>query len=97
MGRVVAGLDWDNGNWPKCGKHGVTKEEIEEVFHSSPVVMPDPHPDEPRMRAIGRTMAGRYLFLVFMFRFIDGQTFIRPINARYMHRKEIDHYEKTHA
>lgn len=28
----VAGFDWDSGNWPKCGKHGVTKEEIKEVF-----------------------------------------------------------------
>jgi len=91
----VAGYDWDDGNWPKCGKHGVTKEEIEEFFHYSPAVMPDPHPDEPRMRAIGKTKAGRYLFLVFMFRLIGGQTFIRPISARYMHQKEVDHYEKT--
>lgn len=93
----VAGFDWDSGNWPKCGKHGVTKKEIEEVFQVLPVVMPDPHPDEPRMRAIGKTKAGRYVFLVFMFRLIDGQTFIRPISARYMHQREIDHYEKKHA
>lgn len=91
----IAGYDWDDGNWPKCGKHGVTKEEIEEFFHYSPSVMPDPHPDEPRMRAIGKTKAGRYLFLVFMFRLIGGQTFVRPISARYMHQKEVDHYEKT--
>lgn len=97
MELLVAGVDWDSGNWPKCGKHGVTKEEIEEVFQVSSVVMPDPHPDEPRMRVIGRTKAGRYVFLVFMFRLIDGQTFIRPISARYMHQREIDHYEETRA
>jgi len=97
MELAVAGFDWDSGNWPKCGKHGVTKEEIEEVFYTSPAVMPDPHPDEPRMRAIGKTKAGRYVFLVFMFRLIDGQTVIRPISARYMHQREIDHYEKTRA
>lgn len=91
----VAGFDWDIGNWPKCGKHGVTKKEIEEVFQVLPVVMADPHPDEARMRAIGKTKAGRYVFLVFMFRLIDGQTFIRPISARYMHQREIDHYEET--
>ena len=91
----IAGYDWDDGNWPKCGKHGVTKEEIEEFFHFSPAVIPDPHPDEPRMRAIGKAKSGRYLFLVFMFRLIGGQTFIRPISARYMHQKEVDHYEKT--
>ncbi len=91
----IAGFDWDEGNWPKCGKHGVSREEIEEFFASVPSVMPDPHPDEPRMRAIGKTKAGRYLFLVFMFRLIGGQTFIRPISARYMHQKEVDHYEKA--
>jgi uncharacterized DUF497 family protein len=92
---VIAGFDWDDGNWPKCGRHGVTKEEIESFFQFMPSIMPDPHPDEPRMRAIGRSEAGRYLFLVFMFRVTDGQTFIRPISARYMHQKEIEHYEKT--
>ena len=59
--------------------------------------MPDPHPDEPRMRAIGKTKTGRYLFLVFVFRLIDGQTLIRPISARYMHQREVEHYEKTRA
>jgi uncharacterized DUF497 family protein len=97
MKLTVTGFDWDNGNWPKCGKHGVTKEEIEEIFQTSFAVMSDPYPDEPRMRGIGRTTAGRYVFLVFMFRLIDGQTFIRPISARYMHQREIDHYEKKRA
>jgi len=23
----VAGVEWDTGNWPKCGKHGVSKED----------------------------------------------------------------------
>lgn len=46
------------------------------------------------MRAIGKTLAGRYVFLVFMERVIDGKTWLRPISARYMHQKEIDHYEK---
>jgi uncharacterized DUF497 family protein len=91
----VRGFDWDAGNWPKCGKHGVTKGEIEEIFYNSPAVLPDPHPDEPRMRAIGLTREGRHVFLVFVFRIIDGKTFIRPISSRYMHQREIEHYEKT--
>ena len=91
----IAGFDLDDGNWPKCGKHGVTKDEIEAFFQFTPSVMPDPHPDEPRMRAIGKSKSGRYLFLVFMFRSVEGQAFIRPISARYMHRKEVEHYEKT--
>jgi uncharacterized protein len=45
------------------------------------------------MRAIGKTTAGRYVFLVFMLRQRTGGTWLRPISARYMHRKEIEHYE----
>ena len=89
----VAGFDWDDGNWPKCGKHGVSVEEIEQVLLVNPAVMSDPHPDEPRMRAIGRTKAGRFVFLVFMLRQYDIKTLLRPISARFMHQKEIDHYE----
>ena len=47
------------------------------------------------MRAIGTTAAGRYVFLVFMLRQIDGETQLRPISARYMHQKEIAHHEGT--
>lgn len=89
----IAGFDWNDGNWPKCGKHGVSREEIEQVLLDRPAVMPDPHPGEPRMRAIGKTDAGRDVFLVFMLRNVNGQTLLRPISARYMHRKEVEHYE----
>ena len=89
----IAGFDWDEGNWPKCGKHGVSREEVEQVLLRSPAVMSDPHLDEPRLRAIGRTKAGRYVFLVFMLRQSGEKTRLRPISARYMHLKEIEHYE----
>ncbi len=55
----IAGFAWDSGNWPKCGKHGVSRQEIEQVLLGRPAVMADPHPDEPRMRAIGQTEDGR--------------------------------------
>ncbi len=89
----IYGFDWDSGNWPKCGKHGVTREEIEQVLLGEPAVLPAPCPDEPRMRAIGKTQAGRYVFLVFTLRETDERTMLRPISARYMHKKEVDHYE----
>ena len=89
----IAGFDWDKGNWPKCGKHGVSRAEIEEVFTGTPTVETDPFPEEVRMRAIGKSAAGRYVFVVFMLREIDGQMKLRPISARYMHEKEIAHYE----
>jgi uncharacterized DUF497 family protein len=91
----LSGFDWDRGNWPKCEKHGVSRAEIEEIFEGVPAVMADPHPGEPRMRAIGKTRSGRYVFLVFMLRTIHGSTLIRPISARYMHKKEIDRYESS--
>jgi uncharacterized DUF497 family protein len=89
----ITGFDWDSGNWPKCGKHGVSREEIEQVLMGTPAIMADPHPNEPRMRAIGKTNSGRYVFLVFMLRDGGGKTKLRPISARYMHQKEVDYYE----
>ena len=89
----ITGFDWDSANWPQCGQHGVSREEIEQVLLGEPAVVADPFSDEPRMRAIGKTKAGRYVFLLFMFREIDDQTKLRPISARYMHRKEVEHYE----
>ena len=93
----IDGFDWDGGNWPKCGKHGVSQEEIEEVLLGAPAVLRDPYPQEPRMRAIGKTTAGRHVFLVFMPRQVLGRLLLRPISARYMHRKEIAHYEQQAA
>jgi uncharacterized DUF497 family protein len=92
----ISGFDWDEGNWPKCGKHGVSQSEIEQVLSGAPAVMADPHPGEPRMRAIGKTLAGRHVFLVFMRREVLGQHLLRPISARYMHQKEVDLYERSH-
>lgn len=60
----------------------------------------DPYQMESRMRAIGKTTAGRYVFLVFTVRELDGQRKLRPISARFMHQKEIDYYEneiQSHA
>jgi uncharacterized protein len=91
----ITGFDWDDGNWPKCGKHGVSRVEIEEVLRGEPQVLQDPHPDELRMRAIGKTQLGRHVFLVFVRRLINGQMLLRPVSARYMHQPEIDHYERT--
>lgn len=89
----IAGFDWDDGNWLKCCKHGVSHHEIEYVLTHNPAVMPDPNPKEPRMRAIGKTELGRYVFLVFMLRRVGDRDKLRPISARYMHQKEIDRYE----
>ncbi len=78
MQHTIAGFDWDDGNWPKCQKHGVSKEEIEEVFTMPPKVMPDPCPDEPRMRTIGQASNMRYIFLVLFFVLLMGKNSSGP-------------------
>lgn len=92
----VAGFDWDEGNWPKCGKHGVSRAEIEHVLRSRPFVLPDRHPQdrETRFDAVGQNEDGRYVFVVFTLRDKAGKRLIRPISARYMHRNEIESYER---
>ena len=91
------GFDWDEGNWPKCAKHGVSKAEIEAILSTGPIVLPDRshRVEETRYNAVGVTNAGRYVFAVFTFRQRDDNTLIRPLSARYMHRKEVDRYEQT--
>ena len=87
----ITGFDWDKGNRGKCAKHGVSIDEIEAIFQATSVMVKPAHSaTEPRFKAIGKTAAGRYLFLVFAIR---GDK-IRPISARYMHRKEIQKYEE---
>lgn len=86
------GFDWDDGNWPKCGKHGVSKEEIEELLLSSPSLFEDPFQPESRFRAIGIIHSGKYVYVVFCFRTKNNNKLIRPISARYMHKKEIERY-----
>jgi len=90
----IDGFNWDDGNWPKCAKHGLSKAEIEEMVLNNPAVMPDPCPTEPRTRAIGKTLAGRHVFLVYILRDMEGLCLLRPISARYMHQREIQSYER---
>jgi uncharacterized protein len=84
-------FDWDDGNRAKAQKHGLTLSEIEHAMRTGARVAPDPAHSlsEQRFIAIGRTAAGRPVFVAFCFR---GAT-IRPISARYMHAKEVLRYE----
>ena len=94
-----SGFDWDAGNRVKCQMHGVSLRDIEDMFRLGPGLWPDVKNSvsEPRMRAIGKTPSGRWIFVAFTFRHRDGLTLVRPISARYMHAKEIAHYEKAQA
>jgi len=99
MNARVGGFEWDGANTEKCQQHGLSLTEIESVFDAPVAVLPDPDHSgaEERFKAIGKTATGRHVFVVFTLRYAGGRTLIRPISARYMHRKEIEHYEKTAA
>lgn len=89
----ITGIEWDQGNWPKCGQHGVSQDEIAHVLEHASFRIPDPNPYEERFRTAGQAPSGRHVFVVFTYRKRAAGTFIRPISARYMHRKEIERYE----
>jgi len=99
MNLAVSGFEWDEGNLAKCQTHGVSIAEIESIFARPVIILPDDGHSvvEPRYKAIGEGATGRKVFLVFALRERDGARFIRPIGARYMHRKEIDRYEEENA
>jgi uncharacterized DUF497 family protein len=92
----VTGFEWDDGNRGKCQKHGVSIENIEELFAGPVAILPDEahSKKERRFRAIGWTQQGRPMFVVFTLRSHGEEMLIRPISARYMHEKEINTYEK---
>jgi uncharacterized DUF497 family protein len=93
------GFDWDDGNREKCRKHGMSLRGVESVFTRARIWLDVDHSgDEARYRAIGLTRRKKWGFVVFTFRpQPDGRILIRPISARYMHKKEIARYEQTHS
>src|ERR1700722_20029041 len=92
----VAGFDWDKGNRDKCQKHGVPLAAIESLFEGPLLVFRDlAHSGgEERFKAVGVTNVRRGVLIVFTLRNKGNDAFIRPVSARYMHRKEVEHYEK---
>ena len=93
----IAGFDWDDGNRTKCTKHGVSLADIEApLLSGDPALAPDlRHSDlEDRFIAVGRNDRGRPMFVAFLYRTKGGKRMIRPVSARYMHRKEALRYEK---
>ena len=93
MHERVAGFDWDVGNRAKCEKHGVSVAGIEGFFSRPVFIIPEVvrSRGEERRKAIGKSCS---VFLVFTVRERAGKRLIRPVSARYIHRKEIEHYEK---
>jgi len=95
----TAGFDWDGANRAKCQQHGVPIAAIEAMFHRQIAVFPNPRHSrtEERFIAIGKDDNGRAILTVFTMRTRDRRTLIRPISARYMHKKEVEYYETEAA
>jgi uncharacterized protein len=95
---AIRGFDWDDGNRDKCQKHGMSIEDIEAVFIRPVLIFPDREnaSGERRLKAIGIAPAGRHAFIIFTWRAErDGSALLRPISARYMHKSEVEAYEKA--
>lgn len=79
----MAGFEWDENNIGHIARHGVTPAEVEEVFANNPVVeRTKDQRGEPRFFAYGRTIARRFLVVLFTLR----NELIRPITAYPMNR-----------
>jgi len=87
------GFEWDNHNSEKNWiKHRVSPSECEEMFFNCPLLVQNDtkhSKKEPRFYSLGRTDAGRLLFVVFAIR----KDKIRVISARDMSRKERKEYQ----
>ena len=46
------------------------------------------------MRTVGVTEESRHVFVVFTFRELEDERYVRPVSARYMHEKEVKNYEQ---
>lgn len=93
--KQITGFDWDAGNDRKSKeKHTVGRFEAEQVFFNQPllVLADQKHSqNEVRYHALGKSNDARLLHITFTLR--SGDTLIRVISARDMHRKERKIYE----
>jgi uncharacterized DUF497 family protein len=93
LGRC-GGFQWDKGNLSKSWlKHEVSPAETEETFFNQPFVVAedlDHSQKESRLYALGKTDAGRLLFVCFTMR----ENLIRVISARDMSRREREVYKE---
>ena len=92
------GFDYDTGNPKKVRAHGVTLAEIDDFFNQELLIIEDlKHSiNESRFIAVGLSpKRKRAMFVAFTTRIKRSEIYIRPISARYCHKKEAQIYETT--
>jgi hypothetical protein len=71
-------FDWDKNNERHLAKHGIRREDAEDVLSGNHILLEyQTEDDEPRWVAVGSTRAGRVLNIVFTIR--NGV--VRPITG----------------
>lgn len=94
--KLIDGFDWDDGNSKKNDNHEVSMIEAEQIFFNEPLLILEDAKHskaELRIHALGKTNEARRLHITFTLR--HGNTKIRVISARDMHKKERLIYEAT--
>jgi uncharacterized protein len=87
----VVEFEWDDANVEHLARHGITPDEIEELFEG-PIVRRRGGTDAPdRFRVLGRTAAGRYLAIVYQQK---GRDLIRPFTGWDMRPSEGGLYDR---
>jgi uncharacterized DUF497 family protein len=82
---------WDDDNVEHLAHHGITPEEVEEMFER-PMVRRRGGTDAPdRSRVLGRTASGRYLAIVYQSK---GHGVIRAFTGWDMRPHERDLYDR---
>jgi uncharacterized DUF497 family protein len=84
-------IEWDDDNVEHLARHGITADEVEELF-DAPVVRRRGGTDAPdRFRVLGRTASGRYLGIIYQQR---ARGVIRPFTGWDMRPHERDLYDR---
>jgi uncharacterized DUF497 family protein len=95
--KQIEGFDWVAGNERKSKeKHIVSRSEAEQLVFNQPLlILADQKysQQEARYHALGKSDGVRLLHITFTLR--SGDTLIRVISARDMHRKERKIYEQS--
>ena len=84
-------FEWDDDNVEHLARHGISPDEVEDLFEG-PIVHRRGGTDAPdRVRVLGRTAAGRYLAIVYQEK---GRNLIRPFTGWDMRPHERDLYDR---
>lgn len=87
-------FEWDEGNLEKSQRHGVSKMEIEQIYFDKKkkLIFDEKHSfSEERYILVGRSKKKRWIYTSMTIR--DDK--VRIFSARYMHKKEVELYEKA--